>query len=71
MIFRKWVKESEKEIKPLMNKEIKKAGGLIPEGKEEKLLQSYLTYRIVRVTWILVIATILVGIIGTILNLWF
>ena len=70
MSFRKWVKESEKEIKPLVERFGKVNGVIVKEGYEEKLLQSYLTYRIVRVTWRFVIITLLIGLLTTIINLF-
>lgn len=71
MKFRKWLKDYDIETKPIIDKANKRREGHISLEFEEELLSHYLTYRIVKVTWILVIATILVGIIGIILNLWF
>jgi len=69
-LFNKWVNESKKAIKPLMNKEAKRCGKYVPPaGYEEKLIQQYLTFKIVRVTWILVIVTALIGLLGAIINL--
>lgn len=67
--FQNWVRESESAIKPLMDKEIKRCKGLIPEGVEEKLIQSYLTYRMVRVTWFLVISSIILSVVSIIISL--
>ena len=67
--FQNWVKESESAIKPLMNKAIKRCGGHVPEGYEEKLIQSYLTYRMVKVTWFLAISSIILSIFSIIISL--
>jgi len=67
--FQNWVRESESTIKPLMDKAIKRCGGLVPEGAEEKLIQSYLTYRIVKVTWFLVIFSIILSMVSIIIYL--
>ncbi|MCK5607995.1 hypothetical protein KAR91_39310 [Candidatus Pacearchaeota archaeon] len=67
-LFSRWVRESEKEMKPLVEK-FGKWKGLPREGYEEKLLQQYLTFRIVRVTWILVVVTALIGLLSAIINL--
>ena len=67
--FNHWVNESEKAIEPLMNKAIKRCKGIVPKGYEEKLLQSYLNYKLVRVTWIVILVTALIGLLGAIINL--
>jgi hypothetical protein len=67
--FQNWVRESESAIKPIMDKEIKRCNGLIPEGVEEKLIQSYLTYKMVRVTWFLAISSIILSMISIIISL--
>ena len=68
-LFDKWVHESEKAIEPLMNRAIKGHKGLVPEGYEEKLIQQYLTFKIVRVTWIAILITALISLLSTIINL--
>jgi len=68
MRFSKWVKESEKEMKPLIEKFGTYNKVMIKEGYEEKLLQQYLTFKMVRATWILVIITVLISLLGAILN---
>ena len=67
--FKKWIKNSDREI-TLLEREIinKRPDKLYPEGLYEHLLQSYLTYRTIRATWILVIITALLGILTTIMN---
>ena len=67
--FNHWIKKSEKEIKPLMNREISKNKGLVPERIEDFYLQHYFNFKLVRTTWILAIATVLIGLLSAIINL--
>jgi len=67
--FQNWVRESESAVKPLMDKATQKHRGIPPEGYEEKLIQSYLTYRTVKVTWFLAISSIILSLIGIIISL--
>lgn len=68
MTFKKWVEESEREIKPLVD-EASLGGVIIPEGYEEKLIQLYLTYKIVRVTWFLAISSIILSMVSILISL--
>lgn len=68
-LFNKWVNESEKVMNPLIKKFGTIDGVIVKEGYEDKLFQHYLTFKIVRATWILVIITALIGLLSAIINL--
>ena len=74
--FSRWLRESEKEIKPEFNKRLIN-GVIIPKNLDSELLQHYISYRInksnqqlVKVTWFLAISTILLSIANIIILLW-
>ena len=69
--FNKWFEMSEAELAPLIKKAEKARGGLPSIEFEEALKQSYFNYKLVKITWILVIFTILVSILNFIAILLF
>lgn len=70
MRFNKWLRDYDKEVKPIINESNKRRGGHPYLKFEEELLRHYLTYRTVRATWILVIITVLIGLLSAIINLF-
>lgn len=70
--FSRWLEDYEKAVKPEYDKE----GPNLPEGLDSYLLQHYLTYKInksnqkmLRLTWILVIVTLMCSVLAAIINL--
>lgn len=79
MEFEKWAEEYELEHKKALKKwqDRSKLKSIIPKGFGDKLLQQYVAYRnematkkLVRVTWVLAIATIILSISTLYFNYW-
>ena len=73
MSFNKWVRECEKKIEPLMDKAIKEAKGLVPEGKEEKLQKAYFEYKInqkAKIAQLISIISLMISLASIAISLW-